>query len=183
MASYQGQELTFKTKAGHTIEVRRDVIYYDKNAISQQIDDIIYHSKYNKLIEQSNSTLLFLEIDGSPNFNTIKGFAIKNNKAIEVCNVVYNDATHGIGPAPFTDMDGDGKLEIGGFDLTEGYEAEDSMYYMPSTYFEIDHGVVKFDSAFTKKMDAKINGLYLPEPLDANGNCCVVIRKPIRKTR
>jgi hypothetical protein len=184
LASYPlQQDLTFKTKSGHTIEVRGDIIHFDKKPISGEIVGVMQHSKYSRLIEQNGSILLFLEIDGAPNFNTIKGFTIKNNKATEVCDVVYNDDMHGIGPAPFTDMDGDGKLELGGFDLSEAYDAEDSMYYNPSQYFEIDHGTLRFDSAFTKKMDIKVNGLYLPHPLNANGTCCVVIRKPENKKK
>jgi len=175
------QDLTFKTKSGHIIEVHGEIIHYDKSAISAEIAGVLPHSKYSRLVEQNGSILLFLEIDGAPDFNSIKGFTIKSNKAVEVCDVVYNDEMHGIGPAPFTDMDGDGKLELGGFDLTEAYQAEDSMYYNPSQYYEIDHGKVKFDSTLTRKMDIKVNGVYIPHPLNENGNCCVVIRKPAKK--
>ena len=58
------------------------------------------------------------------------------------------------------------------------YDAKDSMYYIPSQYYEIDNGNIRFDSSLTKKMDIKINGIYLKNPLDKNGNCCVVIKRP-----
>jgi hypothetical protein len=56
------------------------------------------------------------------------------------------------------------------------------MYYNPSKYYEISTGKVTLDSSLTKKMDIKVNGVYLSEPLNKDGNCCVVIKKPIKKS-
>jgi len=100
----------------------------------------------------------------------------------KVVEVVYNDKTQGIGPAPFTDLDGDGKIQLRGFDLTEWYDSKDSMYYNPSRYYEIDNGTIKFDSSLARKMDIKVNGIYLAKPLDKDGYCCVVVKKPKKKS-
>ncbi|HVX48835.1 MAG TPA: hypothetical protein VHB48_01710, partial [Chitinophagaceae bacterium] len=69
-------------------------------------------------------------------------------------------------------------IEFGGFDITEVCESKDSMYYNPSNYYEINNGAITRDSSLTKKMDIKVNGIYLPKPLDENGFCCIIIKKP-----
>ncbi len=174
-------KIVLKTHSGDSIIVSKDIIYFNQKPISKTIAGIVYTSKYNRLIEQNSSILLFLEIDGSPNFNKLKAFKVTTQKAIGLTECVYNDKSQGIGPTPFTDMDADGKLEFGGFDLTEVYNSKDSMYYNPSMYYEINEGKVTFDSALTKKMDIKINGVYLQKPLDKDGDCCVVIKKLTKK--
>ena len=174
-------KIVLKTHSGATISIIKNKIYFDNRPISGSVDDIIYKSKYNRIIEQDSSILLFLEIDGSPNLNRIEAFKVTSIKATKLVNCVYNDKIQGIGPAPFTDMDHDGKLELGGFDLTEYYDSKDSMYYNPSKYYKISDGTIKFDSALTKKMDIKVNGIYLPHPLDKSGFCCAVIKIPKKK--
>jgi len=176
---WRQQKISLKTQSGDSITVVKEIIYYNNKPISKTIEkDIVYNSKYNRLIEQGGTILLFLEMDGRPDYNYLEAFRITKQKATDLVACVYNDNHQRHGPAPFTDMDNDGKLEFGGFDLTEGYAAEDSMYYCPSKYYEISHGNIVFDSALTKKMDLKENGIYLPKPLDKDGNCCVVIKKP-----
>ena len=175
-------KIILKTHSGDNIVISKDIIYFNQSPISKKIEGIIYSSKYNKLIEQDSSILLFLEIDNRPNFNQIAAFKLTKKKAIKLVQCVYNDKLQGIGPAPFTDMNNDGNLEFGGFDLTEAYDSKDSMYYNPSRYYEISNGTVTFDSTLTKKMDIKINGLYLRNPLDKEGNCCIVIKKVIKKS-
>ena len=108
--------ISFKTHSGDVITVYWQTIYFNKKAISEPITDIIFESKYNRIIEEDGSILLFLEIDGSPNFNRIKWFKISKTKATKVLDCVFNDKKQRNGPAPFTDIDRDGKLEIGGFD-------------------------------------------------------------------
>src|SRR5207302_1421532 len=66
-------------------------------------------------------------------------------------------------------------------DLTEWYPSEDSMYYIPTEYYEIRNGRIRFDTSFTEERDKWINGVYLSHPADANGNCCKVILKPGKK--
>jgi hypothetical protein len=175
-------KIALKTHSGDTITVAKDIICLNSRPISDPIQGIVYESRYNRLIEQNSTTLLFLEIDNSPNFNELGVFKVTKQKAISLAKCVYNDKKRGIGPAPFTDMDKDGKLEFGGFDITEFYDSKDSMYYNPSQYYEITNGTVRFDSSLTQKMDIKINGVYLKNPLDKDGNCCVVIKKPTKKS-
>jgi hypothetical protein len=178
------ESLILKTLSGDKVLISKENIYFNQKLVAKNVEGIIYASKYNRIIEQNGSVLLFLEIDNTPNFNEIEAFKITSQKAIKLAECVYNDNKQGIGPAPFTDMDNDGKLEFGGFDLTEYYESKDSMYYNPSQYYEINSGTVIFDSALTKKMDNKINGVYLKKPLDKDGNCCIVIKKPkLRKSK
>jgi hypothetical protein len=173
--------IALKTNSGDSIVISKGIIHYNGKAISKPIEAIIYNSKYNRIIEQGHKILLFLEIDDSPNYNTIEAFDLTKQKASRIVEVVYNDKSQGIGPAPFTDMDGDGKVELGGFDLTEWYDSKDSMYYNPSQYFEIDNGIIKFDSSLTRKMDINVNGVYLSKPLNKNGNCCVLVKKTKKK--
>lgn len=90
---------------------------------------------------------------------------------------VFNDGPGGK-TKPFTDIDGDGFLEYGGFDLSEMHPHQDSMYYNPSKFYEIKKGRLLFDSLLTKKEDIKENGIYLAQPLDKYGNCCQVIKRP-----
>jgi hypothetical protein len=170
--------LFFRTATGNDISVSDGHIFFDHKLIADSVSDILYDSPYNRLIEQNSNVVLFLAIDGSPNYNRLKAFKIIKGKAIELADCVYNDAKQGIGPAPFTDMDKDGKLEFGGFDLTETVTSKDSMCYNPSVYYEIDKGTIKPDVLLTKKMDIKINGIYLKNPLDSNGNHCVIVKKP-----
>jgi hypothetical protein len=174
--------ITFKTRSGEPVIIKKDIIYFHKKGISQKIDGIVYKSKYNKIIEQHSTIFLFLEIDDTPNYNKIRAFKLTNKKAIQLAECVYNDKKQGIGPAPFTDLDGDSNLEFGGFDLTEFYSAKDSMYYNPSKYYQIKNGSISFDLPLTKKMDIKINGIYVSKPLDQSGNCCIVIAKPTKKS-
>lgn len=142
----------------------------------------VYESKYNRVIKSKSKLLLFLETDGRPNFNYIAAYSItKDNKVIFIADCVYNDKNQGDGPAPFTDIDHDGFLEYGGFDLTELAQNPDSIYYNPSEFYEIRNGVVKFDSLLAKKADIKENGIYLSNFMDDNGNCCKVIKKPKQK--
>jgi hypothetical protein len=141
----------------------------------------IYGSKYNRIIKSKSKLLLFLETDGSPNFNYIAAYSIeKDNKVTFIADCVYNDKNQGAGPAPFTDIDHDGFLEYGGFDLTELPQNPNYIYYNPSEFYEIRNGIVKFDSLLAKKSDIKENGVHLSNFMDNRGNCCKIIKKPNR---
>jgi hypothetical protein len=174
----QSQTLILKTKAGDKILISRGLIYYNSKKAGDERDDIVYDSKYNRVIEQNKSKLLFLEIDDRPNFAFLRVFKLTDQKAKQIIDCVYNDDKQFGGPAPFTDIDHDGKLEFGGFNISEAHDNSDSMYYDPSKYYEIDNGEIRFDSALTRKMDLKRNGVFKKDPLDKNGNCCIVIKKP-----
>src|SRR5271154_6460521 len=106
------ERIVLKTNSGDSITVDKGIIYFNKNVISQDLPaygGIVYSGKYNRLIEQNQSILLFLEFEGSPNLNTLMVFKITSHKATELVECVYNDTSQGCGPAPFTDMDNDGK--------------------------------------------------------------------------
>jgi hypothetical protein len=85
--------------------------------------------------------------------------------------------------SPIKDYDNDGFLEFGGRDLTEHHPSPDSMYYVPSDYYEIRNGKVSLDNSLIRTEDIKANGLYLSpnKRLDKRGFCCKVIPKPRNK--
>ncbi len=152
-----------------------EAIYFnDKLIFCDTINEFVYGSKYNRVINSSSNVLLFIESVGLPNYNHILGYQIEKDKANIVADCVYNDKEQGNRVPPFTDIDKDGFLEFGGIDLTEQHASPDSMYYVPSEYYEIKNGKVKFDSVLTIKTDIKINGIYLEK---ANGKA---IPKPRR---
>ncbi|QNN43159.1 hypothetical protein [Pedobacter roseus] len=186
--------LTIKIDGTDSIRIKR--VYFDSKDYDRYHEAIflngkqiyldtthyfIYESKYNRVIKSKGKLLLFLENDGSPNFNYITAYSItKDNKVTFIADCVYNDKNQGGGPAPFTDIDHDGFLEYGGFDLTEVPEHPDSIYYNPSEFYEIRNGMVKFDSLLAIKADIKENGIHLSNFMDNSGNCCKIIKKPKR---
>jgi hypothetical protein len=167
------QKLSFRTKKGQTIIVEKGIISFNNKIIYKYDEDaIIYNSKYNRLIEDNSTIFLFITINGSPNKDRLEGFKIQSGKAIKLVDAIAS---------PISDLDNDGYLEFGGADLTEAYDNKDSMYYIPTAYYEIKKGAVHFDSSLTIKKDIELNGMYLKNQLDKNGNCCKVIRKPKKK--
>jgi len=168
--------LSFKTSTGHTIKVSKGQISYDNKVIFKRKydDDILYESKSNRLIEDQGAVFLFIAIGGSPNLDRLNAFLITPTKATLVANAILS---------PIKDYDNDGYLEFGGSDLTEGYDNPDSMYYIPTAYYEIREGKILPDNSLTRREDIKLNGLYLPpsKQLDKDGNCCKVVPTPGRK--
>lgn len=133
-------------------------------------DIIIYDSKRNQLIEDAGSALLFLEMGGSPNLDRLYAFEIHDAKVELLANTISSDVK---------DLDADGYLEFGGCDLTEKHPSEDSMYYIPFDYYEIKKGRILYDSAYSRKIDIQVNGVFLANPQDpTDGGCCKVIVKP-----
>jgi hypothetical protein len=169
-AQAKSGSLQFQTEKGLVISVHNGSISVNNRRLYNLDDEgIIYASKRNKLIEDDGSTFLFLEIDGSPNRDRLYVFQISVNRVDSVVDAISSD---------LKDLDGDTYLEFGGADFTEVYPSRDSMYYIPSRYYEIRAGRVVFDSSCTKKMDIKENGIYLANPLGPDGFCCKVIPKP-----
>ncbi len=168
--------LSFKTSTGHIIKVVKGQILYDNKSIFKikYGDDILYESKSNRLIEDHGSIFLFIAMAGNPNLDRLDAFLITPTKATLVVDAILS---------PIKDYDNDGYLEFGGRDLTEMYPNPDSMYYIPTAYYEIRGGKIKPDNALTKNEDIKLNGLYLPpnKQLDKDGNCCKVVPTPGRK--
>ena len=183
--------LTIKINSVDSLTIKR--IYFDKkdyeryhqaillNGKQIYIDtahDFIYESKYNRVIKSKGNVFLFVETDGRPNFNYITAYSISKNGATFISDCVYNDKTQGGGPTPFTDIDGDGFLEYGGFDLHEVPESLDSIYYNPAEFYEIRNGMVRFDSLLAKKADIKENGVHLSNLSAKKGSCCITLKKP-----
>jgi hypothetical protein len=168
--------LSFKTSTGHIIKVFKGQILYDNRVIFKRKydDDILYGDKANRLIEDHGIIFLFIAVDDRPNLEKLNAFLITATKATLVANAILS---------PIKDYDNDGYLEFGGRDLTEGYNNPDSMYYIPTAYFEVREGKINRDNALTKKEDIKLNGLYLPpnKQMDKNGFCCKVIPIPSKK--
>jgi hypothetical protein len=168
--------LSFKTSTGHTIKVFKGQISYENKVIFKRKydDDILYGNKANRLIEDHGVIFLFIALDDRPNLEKLNAFLITPAKATLVANAILS---------PIKDYDNDGYLEFGGSDLTEGYDNPDSMYYIPTAYYEIREGKIHPDNALTRKEDIKLNGLYLPpnKQKDKDGFCCKVIPDLRRK--
>jgi hypothetical protein len=168
--------LSFKTSTGHIVKVFKGQIFYDSKVIFKRKydDDILYGNKANRLIEDHGVVFLFIAVDDRPNLEKLNAFLITPTKATLVANAILSS---------IEDYDGDGYLEFGGRDLTEMYSNRDSMYYIPTAYYEIREGKIHPDNSLTKSEDIKLNGLYLPpsRQLDKDGNCCKVVPTPGRK--
>jgi hypothetical protein len=165
--------LIFHTTQGQKINVHGGVISVNgKDFYKLEDDGIIYTSKRNKIIENSGTVFLFLEVNRSPNLDRLYVFRISTTSVDSITNAISSD---------LKDLDGDTYLEFGGSDLTEEHPSRDSMYYIPSRYYEIRNGQILYDSSCTIKIDKKVNGIYLPDPLDKDGNCCKAILKPGKK--
>ncbi|PSL45422.1 hypothetical protein CLV51_104124 [Chitinophaga niastensis] len=173
MAQKKSNELHFTSSQQQLITVYKGTIFVNGNKAFVFHEDIInYSSKRNRLIEDGHSVFLFLEVNGSPNKNRLYVFNIDHSLADSILNAISSDVK---------DYDHDGNLEFGGSDLTEKYPAADSMYYIPSKFYEIKRGKITYDAELTETTDKKVNGVYLAEPLDNKGNCCKVIPKPKKR--
>jgi len=170
--------LSFKTSAGHTVKVTHAQIFYDNRVIFKMKydDDILYESKSNQVLEDHGIVFLFIAKDGRPNLDMFDVFSITPTKAVLVANAMLS---------PIKDYDDDGYLEFGGRDLTEGYSNPDSMYYVPTAWYEIRNGKIQPDRSLTRREDIKINGLYLPpgKQLNEDGSCCKVVPVPLWKRK
>lgn len=167
------KNLIFHTTKSQTVAIHGGSISVNnKNLYKLQYDDIIYSSKRNRLIENSGSTFLFLEINGTPNRNRLYVFSISKDKVDSIAEAISSD---------IKDLDGDTCLEFGGSDVTEVHPSKDSMYYIPANFYEIRNGRILFDLSLTKAISIELNGIYLSNPLDAEGYCCKAILKPKNK--
>ena len=170
--SVGSDQINLKTSKGDIVRVKKGIIYFnDKKILSFQYDDLIYGSKLNRLLEDHNSIFLFLAENGRPGLDHLLAYKITASKAILMADAILS---------PLRDLDHDGFLEFGGNDLTEMYPNRDSMYYIPTAYYEIRNGKIIKDMTLTRQQDIKLNGTYLKSPLDANGNCCKLIPNPKR---
>jgi hypothetical protein len=162
-------DLVYHTTQGQKINIHGGAISVNgKDLYKLENDGIIYSSKRNKIIESGGKVFLFLEVDGSPNLDRLYVFKITDTRVDSIANAISSE---------LKDLDGDSFLEFGGSDLTEMHPFKDSMYYIPSVYYEIKNGEIIYDSALIKMIDIRVNGIYLSNPIDAEGNCCKVIPK------
>lgn len=167
------EQINLRSSPGDDIHVQNGTISVNKKKLYQlQYDDIIYGSKRNKLFENEGSVFLFLEINGSPNRDRYYVFKVSQNKVDSLLDVISSD---------IKDIDDDHFLEFGGCDLTEMHPSKDSMYYIPFSFYEIRNGKINYDSAYTKRKSLEVNGVYLANPIDKDGTCCIVISKPKKK--
>lgn len=158
-------ELHFTSSKQQKITVFKGTIFVNGNRAYQlPPDDINYSSRRNRLVEDGGNVFLFLEVKRSPKKNRLYVFGINNSKADSLFDAISSDVK---------DMDHDGNPEFGGSDVTEAYPAADSVYYIPSKFYEINRGRIIFDAAYTEKIDKKANGVYIPESSDKK-----VIPKP-----
>lgn len=147
--------LHFTSSKQQQVAVYKGTIIINGNRSYQLAgDSIVYKSRRNKLVEDKGNVFLFLEVTDSPNKNKLYVFGINNSTADSLLAAVASD---------IKDMDHDGLLEFGGSDVTETYPSADSMYYIPSRYYEIKKGRIVFDPEYTEKIDKKVNGVYIPE--------------------
>lgn len=174
MAQNTANRLNFKSGQSQMIAVYNGTVFVNgQRAYQFPADNIVYKSKRNKLVEDKKEVFLFVETTGEAGKkNRLQVFNIVFSRADSVTNVVASD---------IKDIDNDGYLEFGGSELATPHPSPDSLYYLPSTYYEVKKGHIAFDAEYTQLIDNKVNGQYLVGPLDANGKCCVAIPKKKKK--
>lgn len=145
----------------------------DEKVFTDTSNYLVEGSKYSRIIINNGQVLFFMECDGRPNFDYLSAYSIniEEKKVTYLSSSVFENNSKSK-TRSFTDIDGDGFIEYGGFDIIEAHPHPDSMYYNPSSFYEIRNGKVKFDSALVKKQDIKLNGIYLKNPIN------ITIRKP-----
>ena len=169
MAQSTKTGLVFKSSKAQYITVNKGTIFVNGNRAYQLPPDAVnLASRRNKLIEDNGNVFLFLEINGAPNKNKLYVFGVNNSSVDSLATAISSDVR---------DYDHDEYLEFGGSDNVPVYPAADSMYYVPSKFYEIKKGRILYDKEYTEKIDMKVNGQYLADPVDANGQY-KVIHKP-----
>jgi hypothetical protein len=165
-------ELHFKSSQAQLITIYKGNIFVNGNkTYIFSKDDIVYASRRNKLVENGRSVFMFLELNGSPNKNKMIVFNIDHSIADSITTTVVSD---------IRDFDRDGELEFGGSEAAKPHPSADSLYYLASRFYEIKKGRITFDKELTEKTDIKVNGTYLEEPLDSNGNPKAILKSKKR---
>lgn len=166
--------LHFTSSKGQMVSIYKGVIIVNsKYKYPLATDNVVYKSRLTRLVEDKGNVFLFLEVTAAPKKNRFYIFGIRNNGADSLFTTIASDVK---------DLDQDGFMEFGGSEVRQPYPAPDSMYYLPSKYYEVKNGQITFDGEYTEKADMKANsGNYIPDPRDKDGNCCVVIsRKKVK---
>lgn len=173
MAQSPANNIAFKSSQGHMVSVYKgSIIVNSKRSYQLGADNVVYKSRRNRIIEDKGNVFLFLEVTDNGKKNKFYIFSIHNSIADSMFTAIASDVK---------DLDRDGYMEFGGSEAAQPYAAADSMYYVPSRFYEIKDGKITFDGVYTEAVDTKMNGIYIPDPLDKSGNCCVVI--PRKKGR
>ncbi|MBO9730231.1 MAG: hypothetical protein J7623_16445 [Chitinophaga sp.] len=172
MAQKKANELHFTSSQRQLITVYKGNIFVNGNKAFVFHEDIInYPSKRNRLVEDGASVFLFLEVNGSPKKNKLYVFRIDHSLADSVLTAISSDVK---------DYDHDGNLEFGGSEQAPPNPSADTIYYVPSRFYEIRKGRINFDAALTETTDKKVNGIYMPDAWDEKGTF-QLIPKPKKK--
>jgi hypothetical protein len=120
--------------------------------------DIIMDSKSTSVLSNKSMRYILLRQKGFVDVDNFLVFCVKNKSLISIEKAVYSK---------ITDADNDGKLEIGGFHLSEVPCREcDSVYYNPAEIFELGESFC-FDSLESKLATIRFYGVFLGyQPLD-----------------
>jgi len=102
----QKEKIFFTTKKGKLLLITKGKIFLDNRLLYKYPDDvIIYTSKYNSVVDDSTTLLLFITLSGSPNKPRMESFRITDSKATKIVDAIASK---------ISDLDNDGFLEFGG---------------------------------------------------------------------
>ncbi|MBW8684500.1 hypothetical protein [Chitinophaga rhizophila] len=161
--------LSLTSSKQHQISVYKGTIIVNGNkTFTFKQDSINYASKRNRVEEDKGSVFLFLDVKDGPKKNKLYVFSINNSIADSVLTTISSD---------IKDWDHDGLLEFGGSEAGELYPSADSMYYVPAKFYEIKKGKLVYDAEYTEKIDTKVNGVFIANPLENNGKYKVIPKK------
>jgi hypothetical protein len=120
--------------------------------------DLVMDSISTRVISNKTMRYILLRQKGFVDVDNFLVFCVKNKSLISIEKAVYSK---------IADADKDGKLEIGGFHLTEAPCREcDSVYYNPAEIFELGKSF-SFDSLESKLATIRFYGVFLGyQPID-----------------
>ncbi|NIG57554.1 hypothetical protein [Chitinophaga sp. Cy-1792] len=155
LAQQKKEELHFTSNQRQLITVYKGTIFVNGNkAYVFKEDKIKYASKRNRLIEDGRTAFLFLEVTDTPNKDKLIVFNIDHSLADSLLTAISSDVK---------DWDRDDNLEFGGSEAPVPYAAADSMYYLPSRWYEIRKGKISYDAELTETVDKKVNGQFIAD--------------------
>lgn len=153
--------LSFTSSKQQQISVYKGTIIVNGNKTFHFAEDSInYASKRNRIEEDKGNVFLFLDVKAGPKKNRLYVFSINNSVADSILTTVSSD---------IKDWDHDGLLEFGGSELADPHPSADSIYYLPAKFYEIRKGRIEYDAEYTEKIDKKVNGTFIANPVGTNG--------------
>jgi hypothetical protein len=160
--------LSFTSSKQHQISVYKGTIIVNGNKTFHfAADSINYASKRNRVQEDKGNVFLFLDVKDGPKKNKLVIFSINNSVADSLMTTISSD---------IKDWDHDELLEFGGSELTTPHPSADSVYYVPAKFYEIKKGKIVYDAEYTEKIDRKVNGTFIADPVDKNGRPVAIPR-------